>query len=126
MIRAIRDWFRPAATELDLDAESFERWLRAGRIELALFLGLSPEEQETLARIGDEHRLDTARAIGAAVWEPVAEASAEAAPSAVERLAQQATTMAGFSGRRDAAAKVRQQSKDRGRTFMGRKPVGAE
>ena len=67
--------FRRKPRELHLDEQAYGAWLRAGTPDIYWFLALAPEEQETLARLGDEHRLDTARAIGAAVWEPVAEAA---------------------------------------------------
>lgn len=56
-----------------LDEESYARWLCAGRPQpVTWFLGLTAEQQEALAQLGDEYAQETAVAIGYAVRDPEA------------------------------------------------------
>ena len=70
----------PEPPAVDVTNDAFRRWLRAHRPPLLWFLGLSEDEQETLALIGDEHAQQTAIDFGYAIADPqLAEAGIGAA-----------------------------------------------
>ena len=125
--------------EVELDERGYRAWLRAMCPDIWWFLTLDPEEQETLARLGDERTADVAIAIGAAVHSPEgasigAQGLAEGS-SGLDRVKALAVDAArrnnlagglgGLTERREENRKSAQREKDRGRTFMGMKPRSA-
>lgn len=84
-----------------LTNEAYQRWLRAQRPPLEMFLGLSEIEQEQLAMLGDEHVQDLAIALGYAVRDPeAADAGMSAMSGDVEAEATLATRLAqGFASK---------------------------
>lgn len=130
-------WWRAPKpeVELDLDERAYRAWLRAASPDIWWFLSLSPEEQEALATLGDQHRADTAVAIGAAVASPEGAAAAaqtigqpgggelERLKAAAVRAARAAApTMGGITKRRQDAELGRQRAKNSGRSLMGMAP----
>lgn len=130
-------WWRaqPEETplELDLDERAYRAWLRAASPDIWWFLALSPEEQEALATLGDQHRADTAVAIGAAVHSPHGAAEAaqtigqpggdlERLKAAAVRAFRAAPTMGGITKRREGAELDRRRAKNSGRSLMGMAP----
>jgi hypothetical protein len=78
---------KPEPKTLDLNQESYSRFLRAGGVpDLKFFLSLNEEQQETLAEIGDEYREDLAVAQGYAILDPDAAAAGMGQEEAEERV----------------------------------------
>ena len=143
-------WWRRELPEVTSD--SYSRWVRAKCPPWLFFLGLSEEDQEHLAAIGDEHLRSLAGLIGTAVADPqLAAALAQGDEAATEELmvsriaaqaaqrmrgvpngtaparpAPQPVTMGGVTERRQEAAQARQQEVDGGRSLLGRKPDAPE
>lgn len=66
-------------TATSLTSDAYRRWLRAQRPPFVMFLGLSEDEQEHLAQLGEEHALDVIEGFAAAMSNPSALVSASAA-----------------------------------------------
>lgn len=114
-------WKRKVQTAPDLTNEAYARWLRAGRPPFEWFLGLSIEEQEQLAILGDDHRTDTCIAIGWAVRNP------EAAGAGAAAAAGNLDAEIGFVQQLASAAlekMVRKQPKPRPTASGGMRPTG--
>ena len=123
-------------TEVDLTADSYARWLRAGRPDsLAWFLAMAEDEQEALASIGDDYARDVCVGIGEALaavlgtHEDEDEQIARLAASAIAKMRGDAPqpaavqprreTMAGLVRKRNDADADRKRSKAVGRSFLG-------
>ena len=65
-------FFRKKQPAPELTNDAYQRWLRAQRPPLPLFLGLSQVEQEALACIGDDHAQELIEALTLALANPQA------------------------------------------------------
>lgn len=134
-----------SAKTIEVTERAFRLWLEAHRPPWAWFMALSPLEQERLAQIGTEHTQDVAVGFGYAVQNPGAIDAAthpESAESETDLLTQVAAavaaklsakaqqqapaTMGGLGDRRQSVVNDRQAGKDRGRSFIGKRPKAAK
>ena len=145
-------WKRTKPEEIPppvLTNEAYERWLQAMRPQpLQWFLGLDEGDQVALASLGTEYVQDICLGIGYAVADPdLAEAGLDAAdnPESESKLLQrlvsgvaeqmlgaeqaaqtlgepETVSMGGVSQRQKVRAQSEQETKNKGRSLMGRVP----
>jgi len=73
----------------ELTENSYVRWLRARQPQpLGFFLGLTEDEQEVLADLGDQYTEDCNVALGYSIQDPEAVAAGSESDGAEERLAR--------------------------------------
>lgn len=129
--------------QVEVTEESYLRWLRARQPPFEFFLGLAPEEQEILARIGDMYERDRCVGVGRAVRDPDTSALASRAAagdkaaeeSLLQRVARAAAqqepqqrrgpaplTMGGISERARLRAIAAHEARARSRSMLGRRP----
>ena len=111
--------FRRKLPEVDLTEDAYARWLRAQSPPFEWFLGQAPEVQETLASLGDDYVLGEPETEADLVQQMVA---GFAEKLQAGHTPQRPMTMGGTTERQTDKDNARQVDRNKGRSFMGRKP----